>query len=88
MSIKKEEKEIQNNFIQGLLAGYSYDFDDYSAIKGIIKFLYEKFGLEFIDGNPDLSEKFRKYKASFLLVSRNNERSRITVFSSETKLKA
>ena len=62
MSIKKEEKEIQNNFIQGLLAGYSYDFDDYSAIKGIIKFLYEKFGLEFIDGNPDLSEKFRKYK--------------------------
>ena len=63
MSIKKEEKEIQNNFIQGLLAGYSYDFDDYSAIKGIIKFLYEKFGLEFIEGNPDLSEKFRKYKA-------------------------
>ena len=60
---ERKEKEIQNNFIRDLLVGYSYDIDDYSAITGIIKFLYEKFGSEFIEGNPDLSEKFRKYRA-------------------------
>jgi len=67
MSIKKEKTEYE--FIQEFLTNDEFHFN-HLMIKGIIKFLYEKFGSEFwkyiIDvvkeDEPDLFERFRKYK--------------------------
>ena len=59
---EKEEKS-QYEFIQEFLTNDGFHFN-HLMIKGIIKFLYEKFGSDFwkyiIEGNSDLFKSFRQ----------------------------
>lgn len=61
---EKEEK-TQYKYIQEFLTNDGFHFN-HLMIKGIIKFLYEKFGSDFwkyiIEDNSDLFKKFRKYE--------------------------
>lgn len=62
MTIKEEKTQYE--LIQAFLTNNQFHFN-HSMIKGIIKFLYDKFGSEFwkyiVEDNSDLFESFRKY---------------------------